>query len=303
MNESAYLLTPTEAARIIIDAVRPLPTETVPLAEAQGRVPANDITSPIDIPPWDNSAMDGYAALASDVRVDGELEVVDTIPAGGRAVVPIERGTCARIFTGAPVPSGIGTVIRQEDVTSIGDTRIRISDDRDRGRNVRSKGEDCRFGDIVARAGFDLQAGALGMLASTAHARIEVHSVPTVALMVSGDEIADVDETDAILRGEKIASSNTHTMAALARSAGAQVRFLGIAKDDPQDVRDRLAQAAGADLLVTSAGMSVGEHDHRFPRRPFGGDPRDQRLCASGQPHLRIYRLCHNRSVRPLRAA
>lgn len=262
MNDSAHLLTPAEAARIIIDSVRPLSTETVPLADAQGRVPTADITSPIDVPPWDNSAMDGYAANAGDVRVSGELEVVDTIPAGAHADVTIERGTCARIFTGAPVPSGIDTVVRQEDVTSIGSTRIRITDDRDRGRNVRPKGEDCRSGSVVARAGFDLQAGALGMLASTGHAAVEVHAVPTVALMVSGDEIADVDQTDAIVRGEKIGSSNTHTMAALARSAGARVRFLGIAKDDPQDVRSRLDQAEGADLLVTSAGMSVGDHDH-----------------------------------------
>jgi len=262
VNDSAYLLTPAEAAQIIIDSVTPLPTETVSLVQAQNRVPSKDITSSIDLPPWNNSAMDGYAAHGQDVHVGGELEIVDTIPAGGHTTIAIERGCCARIFTGAPVPNGIDTVVRQEDVAVISDTRIHIDDDRDRERNVRPKGEDCRSGDVVARAGFALHAGGLGMLASTAHATIDVHAVPTVALMVSGDEIVDVDDAEAILNGEKIASSNTHTMAALARSAGAEVRFLGIAKDDPQDVRDRLAQADGADLLVTSAGMSIGDHDH-----------------------------------------
>ena len=253
MHDSAHLLTPAEAARIIIDAVTPLPTETVSLTQAQDRVPSKDLRSPIDLPPWDNSAMDGYAAHGQDVQMNGELEIVDTIPAGAHATVAIKRGCCARIFTGAPVPNGTDTVIRQEDVSVIGSTRIRIADDRDRERNVRPKGEDCRSGDVVARAGFALRAGELGMLASTAHATVDVHALPTVALMVSGDEIADVDEAEAILAGEKIASSNTYTMAALARSAGADVRFLGIAKDDPQDVRRRLALAAGADLLVTSS--------------------------------------------------
>ena len=262
MKDSAHLLSPAEAARIIIDAVRPLPSETVALAEAQDRVLVQDVTSPIDIPPWDNSAMDGYATLAIDVETGSELAVGEIIPAGARGTTTVERGTCARIFTGAPLPPGADTVVRQEDIETLPDRHIKIVNTRDRGRNVRPRGEDFKVGDLIAPHGHELRAGTLGLLASVAHAQVNVHQRPTVAILASGDEIVDVDRAEAILSGEKIASSNTYTMAALARAAGASVRLLGIARDDPDDIRTRLDQAEGAALLITSAGMSVGDHDH-----------------------------------------
>ncbi len=259
---SGSLLTPRQAAQRIIDAVTPLSAERLPLGDADGRVLTQGITSPIDIPHWDNSAMDGYAVRADDVTIGAELSVAFAVAAGDHVRQTVGRGACARIYTGAPVPPGADTVIRQEDVETLDRDRIRIVDDRDRGRHVRKRGEDVRTGDVIAPAGVELNAATIGLLASAAQVEVTVYRKPIVSLLASGDEIADLDQADAILRGEKVASSNTYTMAALARASGAEVRLLGIARDDPTEVRAHLDRAAGTNLLVTSAGMSVGAHDH-----------------------------------------
>ncbi len=255
--------TPQTAVEKIVAAVTPLPAERVPLTDAFGLVLAADIKSPLNLPPWDNSAMDGYAVRSSDVsgKAPHELEIVEEIPAGAFPQHELGAGQCARIFTGAPVPGGAGSVIRQEDTTRLDDTRVRVDDTRDAGRNIRREGEDVRRGDTVLRAGTQLGPAQLGMLASVAEFEPPVHRRPVVAFLGSGDEIADVDERDAILQGRKIASSNTYTLMALVREAGAKPLNLGVAKDDPDDLRQRLLAAKDADLVVTTAGISVGEHD------------------------------------------
>jgi molybdopterin molybdotransferase len=239
-----------------------LSTERVPLLEALGAVLAERIESPLDVPPWDNAAMDGYAVHADDVVLGAELHVTQTIPAGWSPTGALGRGECARIFTGAPIPRGADTVIRQEDTTPVPPDRVRINHDRDRAANVRRRGDDIAGGATVLKPGAELGAAQIGILASLAIADVTVHRMPRIAVMTTGDELADLSERRAILRGEKIASSNTYTMLAMAKAAGANPFDLGIASDDLADLRKRLEGAAMADLIVTSGAMSVGEHDH-----------------------------------------
>ncbi len=255
-----------EAAQRILAGVAPLGTETVDLLDALGRVLAEPIDSPLDLPAHTNSAMDGYATRASDVRgaspeAPKRLRVIESVPAGRFPTREVSAGEATRIFTGAPLPRGADGVIRQEDTERDGDEVV-IRTDRDAGRNIRLAGEDLRRGERLFEPGMSLGAAQLGVLASIARARVTVHRRPRVAILASGDEIADLDEADAILRGEKIASSNSYTLHALVRDAGAVPVPLGIAKDTLSSVRDLLARgAAEADLVVSSAGVSVGEHD------------------------------------------
>ena len=266
-------LRPAEAAGRILAAVRRQPPLRIPLDDALGSILAHDAVSPLDIPPWTNSAMDGYAARASDVggataEHPRRLRIVEVIPAGAFPTRPIGEGECARIFTGAPLPDGADSVIRQED-TDLGVSgqgsgvgEVAIFSDRDCGVNIRQRGEDIRKGAVALPAGTELGAAALGVLASLAEAHPLVYRRPRVAILGSGDEIVDVDQPEAVISGRKVASSNTHTLHALVRLAGGIPVNLGIARDSPESLREHLARAEDCDLLVTSAGISVGEHDH-----------------------------------------
>ena len=259
-------LAPRDAAAEILKHIRRQPALRVPLDQALDAVLAETIVSPLDIPAWANSAMDGYAARAADVRGASEqapvrLTVIEQIPAGAFPTRPIEPGTCARIFTGAPVPAGADSVIRQED-TDGGSETVVILKNRDAGVNVRQAGEDLRRGDTALEEGAELTPAALGILASLAVATPMIYRRPRVGILGGGDEIVDIDQPDLILAGKKIASSNTHTLAALVRQAGGEPVNLGIARDTPESLREHLRTAAECDLLVTSAGISVGEHDH-----------------------------------------
>jgi len=274
-------LSAAEAARAILAEVEPLPAHSALLSEALGQVLARKVISPLDIPPWDNSAMDGYALRSGDLRKDGEtvLDVVEEIAAGAFPLRTIGQGQCARIFTGAPVPEGADCVIRQEDTAVLKDGRVRITGSRDAGRNVRRRGEDIERGAVVFEPGTEVSPSRIGVLASMAMAHVEVHRRPTVAILSTGDEIADLDEREAILTGRKIASSNSYAMRAALEQAGGVLLDLGIARDDPDDLERRLDRAADADLLVTSGGMSVGEHDHlRKLLELRGGDMKFWRL-------------------------
>ena len=259
-------MTPAEAARLIVSEIQPLAPGRRPLREALDAVLAEDVSSPLDLPPWDNSAMDGYAVRSADVREGAELDVIETIPAGQFPSKPVGPGQATRIFTGAPLPQGGGadTVIRQEDTEVLaGGKRVAIRNARDAGKNVRRRGEDIRKGTVVLEAGTPLGPAQLGVLASMAHDRPLVHGTPRVAFMGSGDEIVDLDAKAEILAGRKIASSNSYTLDAMIRRAAAEPVNLGLARDTKESLREHLLRAAGerADLLVTTAGVSVGEHD------------------------------------------
>jgi molybdopterin molybdotransferase len=276
-------LSAAEAAQRILHEVRRQPTLRIPLDDALGSVLADDVVSRLDIPAWTNSAMDGYAARGSDVRGASEsqpvrLRVVEQLPAGHFPSRSIGPGECARIFTGAPLPEGADSVIRQED-TDGGADFVTILKDRDVEVNIRRIGEDIRKGSTVLHSGAELGPAQLGVLASLAVAHPLVYRRPRVAILGSGDEIVDIDQPEAILSGRKIASSNTHTLVAMVRQAGGEPVNLGIARDTPESLRDHVTRARDCDLLVTTAGISVGEHDYvRAVLEQLGGELRFWRL-------------------------
>jgi molybdopterin molybdotransferase len=254
-----------EASRRILDGVAPLGVERVPLRESLGRVLALDAVSPIEHPPWDNSSMDGYAVRAADVA-HASLErqillpVTETIRAGQRPTRALEPGSAIRIMTGAPIPPGADSVIRVED-TDGGEAIVVIRDARDAGRNVRPRGEDLRVGTIAIAHGVVIGPAQIGVLASIGCASVPVHVRPRVAVLASGDELVDVDQFEAVRRGDRIVSSNSYTIAASVRELGADVVDLGIVPDDPGAYLDRLKPALACDLLITSGGVSVGAFD------------------------------------------
>ena len=257
-----------DAAERILKGIAPLPIERVPLRDSLGRVLAEAVVSPVTLPAWDNSAMDGYAVRSADVTGASEarpveLRVLETVAAGGMPSRPLGAGTATRVMTGAPVPEGADGVIRVED-TDGGRERVRIRADRDAGKNVRRRGEDVREGQVVLEAGAPLGAAQLGVLASVGAAAVAVRRRPRVAFMASGDEVVDLDRFDEVRAGKKIISSNGYTLTALIAANGGVPVDLGIAADDPADMKRRLLRARDerADLLITSAGISAGEADY-----------------------------------------
>jgi len=268
-------VTPADAARFILQHVKPLETVRRPLREALDAVLAEEVTSPLDLPPWDNSAMDGYAVRSVDVTAPVELQVIETVPAGHFPRQPVGPGQATRIFTGAPLPEGSDGVIRQEDTEALPGSRVAIRNVRDAGKNLRRRGEDIRKGAVALAAGSVLGPAQLGVLASLAHELPVVYRAPLVAFMGSGDEIVDLDRKADILAGRKIASSNSYTLDGMIRRAGAEPIDLGIARDTKESLREHLERGreSGADLLVTTAGVSVGEHDLvRDVLRELGGE-------------------------------
>jgi len=250
------------AARLIVSHVEPLPAVPRPLRDALDLVCAEAVISPIDLPPWDNSAMDGYACRSADARPGARLRVVATVAAGERPARALQAGEAARVFTGAPIPAGADGVIRQED-TEAGAGSITIRDARDAGKNVRQRGEDITAGQTVVPAGTELGPAQLGVLASIAHEPVRVHRRPVVAFVASGDEIVDLDRREDILAGRRIATSNSYTLHAMIARAGGVPRDLGLVPDRRAELRAALTRAhrEGVDLVLTTAGVSVGEHD------------------------------------------
>ena len=260
-------LSVAEASQSILADVVPLATEIVPLRTALGRVLARAVHSPLALPPWDNASMDGYAVRATDVvgatrEKPVVLPVLETVAAGSMPSRALRERSAIRIMTGAPVPPGADSVIRVED-TDAGSDHVAIRNDRDAGRNVRPRGEDLGAGDVAVAAGTVLGPAQLGVLASVGAAYLEVHQLPRVAVLATGDEVVDVDRFAEVLAGRRIVSSNSYTLAAAIAVAGAVVADLGLVGDDRAELRQRLfaARDAGCDLLVTSGGVSVGEFD------------------------------------------
>jgi molybdopterin molybdotransferase len=260
------MLSVGDASARILQDIRPLPVERIPLLESAGRVLASDVIAPLTIPAWDNSAMDGYAVRSADVQHASEtspvtLRVLETIAAGAFPTLPLSEGATTRIMTGAPLPEGCDTVIRLED-TDGGRERVSIRSARDLRKNVRFRGEDIRLGATVLCTGTPLAAAQIGVLASVGATSIDVHRAPRVAFMASGDEIVDLDRFHEALEGKKIVTSNSYTLHAMIRASGGIPTNLGVARDDPADLRERLERTAGHDLLITSAGISAGEFDY-----------------------------------------
>ncbi|HET6762586.1 MAG TPA: gephyrin-like molybdotransferase Glp, partial [Longimicrobiaceae bacterium] len=261
-----------EARRIMVDGVQPLAAHTRPLLDARGFVLAEDVVSSVDLPPWDNSAMDGFAVRAQDVRgasaaAPRTLRVVDDVPAGRFASRPVGPREATRIMTGAPVPGGADGVIRVEHTdggSGMGgpDARVVVRTDEDAGRNVRPRGEDVRAGAVVLAKGTVIRPAEIGVAASVGHATLSVVRRPVVAVLTSGDELVHLDGFAEVRAGRRIVSSSTYALAASLAECGMEVRLLGIAADRPESLREHLEQAHGCDAVITSAGISVGVHDH-----------------------------------------
>lgn len=264
-GRDADWLTVRDAVERGLAAVAPLEAEEARLEDAVGRVLAGDVRSPVDQPPWDNSAMDGYAARAEDVRGASDdapvrLRVVDDIPAGGFPSRPLGPGEAARIMTGAPVPEGADSVVRVEH-TDAGHDVVEIREDRDAGSNIRRRGEDLRRGDVALPGGTALSPAAMGVLATVGVAAPRVVRRPIVAILSNGDELASLDEFEEVRAGRKIVNSNTYSLIGAVAAMGCVPRPVGIARDDVADIRGRIEAALDADVLVTSAGAAVGQHD------------------------------------------
>ena len=262
------MLSVAEAVAHILEGIRPLEEETVALRDALGRVLALDVISPITLPHWTNSAMDGYAVRGADVlgasaTTPVTLPVIETIAAGAFPTRVLGPGQATRIMTGAPLPEGADTVVRVED-TDAGLERVRIVKDRDAGKNRRLRGEDLHEGAVALPRGIPIAAAQVGILASIGQATARVHRQPRVAIVGSGDELVDLDRFDEVRAGRKIVSSNSYTLDALVRTAGGEPVGFGHAADTLAAMRSLLEQAVAAkpDLIVTSAGVSVGEFDH-----------------------------------------
>ena len=234
-------------------------TETLATADARGRVLAVDLVSPVDVPPADNSAMDGYALRAADAT--SLLPVTQRIPAGS-VPTPLAPGEAARIFTGAHVPPGADTVVMQEN-TELVDGHVRVTQPVTAGANVRLRGEDVRAGSVVLPAGTRLDAVSLGLAATAGAARLTVTRRPRVAVFSTGDELVMPGEP---LPPGAIYNSNRFTLRALLQGLGCEVVDLGIVPDNLAATRAALREAASrADVILTSGGVSVGEEDHLRP--------------------------------------
>lgn len=260
------MLSVAEASREILAHIQRLDAEQVDLAESFDRVLAENIVSPISVPPWNNSSMDGFAVCSADLASASEknsinLPIGGDIPAGSFASRPLQRGECMRIMTGAPVPDGADSVVRVEDVIVAGNIAS-FSAPAETGKNIRLAGEDFRAGETIISEGSALSAPHIGVLASAGKAGVKVFRRPRVALISSGDELASIESFDEVKRGKKIISSNSYTLPALIRESGGIPVDLGIAADSVVSLREKLEQARDADFIITTAGVSVGDRDY-----------------------------------------
>jgi len=263
------LLSLDKARARMLDGLEPLPAEEVALDDALGRVLVADLVSRLTLPPWDNSAMDGFAVRAADVAgaLPGDpsfLEVIGEASAGRLPNVTVGPGAAVRILTGAPVPPGADAVVPVEltdaspGVTEL-PHRVAIASPVAVGAHIRRAGSDLRAGQTLLERGAELSPAALAVAAAGGYARLSVHRRPRVALIATGDELVP---PGGALGPAQIPDSNSVGLAAQAREAGAEVRSLGISRDDRDDVLGRLREGlAWADVVVASGGVSVGAHD------------------------------------------
>jgi molybdopterin molybdotransferase len=257
------LVSVEEARSAILAEVSALPEESVQIERALGRVNAEAILAPAPIPPFDNSSMDGYALRAEDAaraspQAPVELPLVGESRAGHPWGRPLAGGEAVAISTGAPLPTGADSVVRLED-TERGDGQVAILSAPEVGLNVRRAGEDLREGDVAVEAGTVLGPAELGVLASVGRSSVSCRARPTMAVLVTGDELAD---PAARLSPGQIHDSNSHTVPALGRLAGAMVISVERVADEQDVVSGALERGLEADVTVVCGGVSVGPHDH-----------------------------------------
>ncbi len=253
-----------EAIERILAEIHPLEIVQVPLADALGHVLAEDIVAQEDIPPFDNSAMDGFALLSKDSRPrNGQpprLRVTGGVAAGYVAASAVEEGTAMRIMTGAPIPPGADTVIQVELTSFDGPESawVEILQEVAAGNNIRPAGEDMHRGQTVLVKGTEIDAWEIGILATLGWASVPVIRSPRVAILGTGDEVIDVGES---LQPGKIRNSNSYLLEAAVKRAGAEPHRLGVARDTIESLRQKFGEAMQYDLILTTGGVSVGDFD------------------------------------------
>src|SRR5579885_1797999 len=253
-----------EALERMLAQIQPLEVTTVPLAQSQGLVLAEDIVAQEDMPPFANSAMDGYALLSKDSKaregLPPRLRVTGGVAAGYVAEHAVEEGTAMRIMTGAPVPPGADSVIQVELTRAEGPDSewVEILQEVAPGNNIRPAGEDMRRGQKVLERGIEIGPWEIGVLATLGWAAVPVIRRPRVAILGTGDEVIDVDEP---LQPGKIRNSNSYLLEAAVRKAGAEAHRLGVARDTVESLREKFSEAITNDLIITSGGVSVGDFD------------------------------------------
>jgi molybdopterin molybdotransferase len=256
------MITVEEALNKILSHVKPLGFEKVSLLKALSRVIAEDVFAKRDIPPLDNAGMDGYAVKYSDIKKASKdhpirLLVVEDLPAGSISTKILEKRQAIRIMTGAPIPKGADTVIPVEETKKEG-TSVLIYKVLPLGEHIRRAGEDVKKGDRVISIGDLIRPAEVGMLAAIGRSSVFVYQRPLVAILCTGDELVDVDgDLDEV----KIISSNSYTLEAQVKDCGAVPIQLGIAKDQKEVIKEKLLQGIRADVLISSAGVSVGDYD------------------------------------------
>jgi molybdopterin molybdotransferase len=252
-----------QALQIVLENVAPLGIERVSITAALGRILAEEVHSPRDIPGFDNSAMDGYAVRAADVALASEtnpvrLEVLETVGAGVMPSRSVAAGQAIRTMTGAPIAPGADAIVQVERTRAEGNV-VEVMVAPQAGAFVRPRGEDLRRGELVMSAGKTLSPSDLGMLASLNRAMVDVWRRPRVAIVATGDELVDLDQ---VPTGAQIVNSSAYALAGAIREAGAEPVILKVARDLPEEVRARLAEALAFDVVLSTGGVSVGQFDH-----------------------------------------
>jgi molybdopterin molybdotransferase len=256
------LLPVSDAKSRLLSSARPIEEiETIPLAQASGRVLGRDLLAGLTQPPFNASAMDGYALAAADAPAIGSvLTVIGSAAAGHAFEGNLQPGQAVRIFTGAPVPEGADTILIQEDAEKLDDNRIRTTFAVTKGRHIRPRGQDFAEGETVLKAGTLIDFSHLTVAAAMNHPTLAVYRKPVVAILATGDELLPPGTRPG---PAQIIASNNFGIAALVRDNGGDVLDLGIVPDDPELIRAAISSArqGGADILVTLGGASVGDHD------------------------------------------
>ncbi len=253
------MLTCEEAVRQILQTVRPLPPAECALDDALGRVLAQPVSARWDLPPADNSAMDGYGFAFAGQTAGCELPVAGLVPAGIRQALPLAFGQAVKIMTGAPLPAGCDTVVPLEEVSESA-SGIRLQRNPAAGQHVRRRGEELCHGEELLQAGTPLYSGEIALLAAAGVERVRVHPAPRVALLSTGDELVELG----VVPGPgQIVNSNSHLLSARLREAGCTPVPLGIARDEQSELAEKVAEGLrGADLLLSTGGVSVGDRDY-----------------------------------------
>ena len=247
-----------QARAAILARLEPMAAESVLLAQSAGRVLAADVAAAVDLPRFDNSAMDGYAVIAAEAGTGAQLQCVGEVPAGSAFENALQSGQCLRIFTGSPLPVGANAVVMQED-TRVEADRVEITEGVKPFEHIRLRGEDVKEGEPIGRAGEVMHAGRLQLLGAAGVARVEVYRRPIVGVLATGDELREPGEA---LGEGGIHESNRLALAELIRETGAEARVYPLVNDTLDATKAALRQAFDeCDAVVTSGGVSVGDHD------------------------------------------